>query len=126
MPHSQTIRLLEVKTKNKIFTITVQLTFLNLTIILQLSRKTLERAGIILYSFASCPETFVPYKKAYVDLLKMLQANGGQGNIELRGITVPFAPDSRSTDLFSNLSTSRTDTDSAHAVELKLFYPEEG
>ena len=90
------------KNENKIFTITVELMFLNLTL-LQLARKTLERAGIILYSFASCPETFVPYKKAYIDLLKMLQAHGGQENIELRGNTILFIPDSRSTDQFSNL-----------------------
>lgn len=54
----------------------------------------------------------------------MLQANGGQENIELRGIPIllyliDVAP------IFSNLCTSRTDSDPAHAVELKFLYPEE-
>ena len=92
---------------------------------LQLARKTLERAGIILYSFASCPETFVAYKKVYIDLLKMLQANGGQENIELRGITTLFTPDKRRTDLFPNPSTYRTDSDPAHAIDLKFLDSEE-
>ena len=113
------------KNEIKMFAITVPTDVFESDTILQLARKTLERAGIILYSFASCPETFVPYKKAYIDLLKMLQANGGQENIELRGINVLFTPYSRSTDLFSNLSKPRTDSDPAHPVELKFLYPEE-
>ena len=92
---------------------------------LQLARKTLEGAGIILYSFASCPETFVAYKEAYIDLLKMLQANCGQENIELRGITTLFTLDRCRTDLFPNLSTSRTDSSPAHAFDLKFLYSEE-
>lgn len=55
----------------------------------------------------------------------MLQANGGQENIELRGITILFAPDRRRTDLFLNLFTPRTDSDPAHAVDLKFLYSEE-
>ena len=55
----------------------------------------------------------------------MLQANSGQENIELRGITTLFTPDRRRTDLFPNLSTSSTDSDPAHAVDLKFLYSEE-
>ena len=57
---------------------------------LQLARKTLENAGIVLYSFASCPEKFVEHKKAYIELLKFLQANERQGNTELTGNPVLF------------------------------------
>ncbi|KAF8816980.1 hypothetical protein BYT27DRAFT_7333163 [Phlegmacium glaucopus] len=53
--------------------------------LLEVARKTLERAGIVLYSFASCPEVFVEHKKTYIDLLKLLQTNVGQENTEMRG-----------------------------------------
>lgn len=55
----------------------------------------------------------------------MLQANCVQENIELQGITILFTPYSRSTDLFSNFSKLRTDSDPTHPVELKFLHPEE-
>ncbi|KDR78276.1 hypothetical protein GALMADRAFT_245371 [Galerina marginata CBS 339.88] len=43
--------------------------------LVELARKTLESAGIVLYLWASCPERFVAHKVAYIEMLRMLQAN---------------------------------------------------
>lgn len=92
---------------------------------LQLARKTLERAGIVLYSFASCHKAFVAHKEAYIELLKMLQAENWQDNTELRGSTNYLIPDRPRANLLSNLSTPRTNSDSAHATKLKFLHSEE-
>ena len=87
---------------------------------LQLARKTLENAGILLYSFASCPENFVEHKKAYIELLKFLQANERQGNTELTGDPTLFTFHGHRTDLLLDISTSRADSDPTHATNLKF------
>ncbi|KJA24907.1 hypothetical protein HYPSUDRAFT_200167 [Hypholoma sublateritium FD-334 SS-4] len=43
--------------------------------LIELTRKTLESAGVIPYLWASCPEHLMAHKSAYIDLLRMLRAN---------------------------------------------------
>lgn len=79
-----------------------------------------------MYSFALCPEAFVAHKKAYIDLLKILQANEGQENTELQGNPTLFALDGPGTNLLPNLSTSRTDSDPLDAANLKIHCSQRG
>ncbi|KAF5329729.1 hypothetical protein D9619_008987 [Psilocybe cf. subviscida] len=46
-----------------------------IVIAFEVARKTLESAGVRLYTWALCPANLVPHKGAYIDLLRMLQAH---------------------------------------------------
>ncbi|PPQ75787.1 hypothetical protein CVT26_001496 [Gymnopilus dilepis] len=63
-------------------------------ILVELARKTLESAGVIVYSWASCPAELLPHKEAYFQLLKMLQLNerhvGSKLQRRLRVLLMPL------------------------------------
>ncbi|KAF8900421.1 hypothetical protein CPB84DRAFT_1730312 [Gymnopilus junonius] len=70
--------------------------------LVELARKTLESAGVVVYSWASCPPELAAHKEAYLRLLRMLQSNQQYVDTQLqRRLRVLLMP------LTSHFSTSK-------------------
>ena len=71
----------------------------------KVARRTLISAGIQVYAFSYCSEPLVPCKRAYIDLLNMLQENRHNVDAALKGniqtLFFWYTPDSNTSSTYA-------------------------